>query len=228
MVTRYVIAFLFCFAMGNAQTITFRGCEALFENQDYIFNLTGSDGTGRNIYITTPVTGDQQCGGIGTCEFKIIWNNTLARWEFIADAGNGGFSETLAMYYNTSASLPNPPSLTLGTWVENTATTQSICGGNLSGSNATLSGAIQNTLLGNADFERQTLMVFPNPVKDMLTVKLGDITEGKLSIFNNLGQMVLNQFVKDENINVSGLQAGIYIIRLEVDNKSYVNKFIKL
>jgi hypothetical protein len=43
----------------------------------------------KKIYITTPVDGDQSCGGLGTCEFKIQWNNALTRWEFLADEGNG-------------------------------------------------------------------------------------------------------------------------------------------
>jgi hypothetical protein len=225
--TRFIIAFLFCFALGKAQTITFNGCQALFENQDYTFNPDGIDGTGRNIYTTTPVTGDQPCGGVGTCEFKIKWNATLSRWEFIADAGAGDFTETFTIYYNTSASVPNPPSVTLGSWVENTVMTQSVCGGSLSAGNSELTGSVQNTLLNTPGFERGTLTVFPNPVTEMLTIKLDDLTEGNISIFNNLGQMIIAQPMSENTINVSGLQNGIYYIRLDSDNGSYVSKFIK-
>lgn len=228
MVARYIYAFLFCFAIGNAQTVTFRGCQVLFENQDYTFNQDGTDATGRNVYTTTPVTGDQHCGGVGTCEFRIKWNAALVRWEFLADAGNGGFSETFIIYYNTSASLPNPPSLTLGSWVENIPTTQSLCGGNLSSGNSVLSGNVQNTLLGTPDFENQVLMLFPNPVREILTVKLGTLTTGKITIFNNLGQLVLSEVMQQEQVNVSALQSGMYMIQFEADNKSYVSKFIKL
>lgn len=229
MMTRYVIAFLFCFAIGNAQTITFRGCQALFENQDYTFNRdAAADATGRYSYTTTPVTGDQHCGGVGTCEFRVIWNAGSSRWEFLADSGSGGFSQTFLIYYNASASLPNPPSLSLGSWVENIPTTQSLCGGNLSTANAVMTGSVQNTLLGNADFDKKAIKVFPNPAGETLTVTLGDVTEGRISILNNLGQVVVSQPMSGESINVSGLKAGIYIIRLDADSRSYVSKFVKL
>ena len=124
----------------QAQTITFNGCHVLFDNQDYIFNLEGTDGTGRNYYITTPVDGAQTCGGIGTCEFKIIWNDVDAQWEFLADDGNGDFSNPLLIYYNTNPSSPFPPAITAGTWVENTSNTSSDCGGNLTPLNASFTG----------------------------------------------------------------------------------------
>src|SRR5688572_23378108 len=116
---------------GNAQTVTFNGCHALFENQNYIFDLETTDVSGRNVFSTSPADGNQSCGGLGTCEFKILWSTARSRWEFVADSGNGDFVNPHVIYYNTSASIPNPPGLSLGTWVENTATTISSCGGSL-------------------------------------------------------------------------------------------------
>ena len=72
----------------NAQTITFKGCTSLFDDQEYVFTKTGTDGTCRNIFTTTPLDGAQECGGIGTCEFKLQWSTVESRWEFLADDGN--------------------------------------------------------------------------------------------------------------------------------------------
>ncbi|MCS3871677.1 hypothetical protein J3D55_004593 [Chryseobacterium ginsenosidimutans] len=112
--------YLLCLALGSsafAQTITFNGCHNLFDNNNYVFNKTGVDTFNKGIYITTPVTGDQDCGGLGTCEFKIQWNNTLSRWEFLADDGNGTFANPNLIYYNSTGNntfLQNPPAITFG------------------------------------------------------------------------------------------------------------------
>jgi len=110
--------FLFLlFAQLSFAQITFNGCHVLFEDQDYIFEIVGTDMTGRNIYETIPIDGEQDCPGLGICEFRISWSTVNSRWEFIADDGNGDFSNPYLLYYNTTATTPNPPGLTEGTWV---------------------------------------------------------------------------------------------------------------
>lgn len=211
----------------NAQTVTFNGCHTLFENQDYVFNLETTDASGRNVYSTTPVDGNQTCGGLGTCEFKILWSASNSRWELIADSGNGDFVNPYLIYYNTSASIPNPPDLTLGTWVENTADTNSDCGGNLTTGNASLSGSVQSTVLGVDSFSGsiRSVVLYPNPAEDMITLVTKEPLDS-FSVFTMLGQMVMN--VKNSNIaNITLLQKGVYFIRLNTNEGVQVLNFIK-
>lgn len=211
----------------NAQTVTFNGCHTLFENQDYVFNLETTDASGRNVYSTTPVDGNQTCGGLGTCEFKILWSTSNSRWELIADSGNGDFVNPYLIYYNTSASIPNPPDLTLGTWVENTADTNSDCGGNLTTGNASLSGSVQSTVLGVDSFSGsiRSVVLYPNPAEDMITLVTKEPLDS-FSVFTMLGQMVMN--VKNSNIaNITLLQKGVYFIRLNTNEGVQVLNFIK-
>ena len=107
--------------------ITFNACHPLLEDQDYIFNNIDTDATGRNIFETNPIDGNQPCGGIGSCEFQIAWNNVNNRWEIYADDGNGTFSNRFVLYFSNENTLPNPPG-PLDTWVEETSVTQSLCG----------------------------------------------------------------------------------------------------
>jgi hypothetical protein len=163
---RKILTFsLFLFVtLINAQTITFKGCLPLFDDQNFVFTQTGTDGTGRNIYITTPADGLQDCGGLGFCEFKIQWSVANNRWEFLADDNDGTFTTTNLIFYNTSASTPNPPSLALGSWIENTTVTSGGCGGNLTPNNATMTGGVQDTVLGNDQFVLEnSIVVYPNP-----------------------------------------------------------------
>jgi len=212
-------------SLANAQTITFNGCHALFDNQNYIFNQTGTDGTGRNIYTTTPVDG-QPCGGLGTCEFKIQWNNANARWEFLADEGNGTFTTPFLIYSNSSASTPNPPSLLLGSWIENSALTSGYCGGTLTSSNSVLTGEVQDTTLSNKQFSiNKGIELYPNPTNNLLTIiSSSSITE--ITVWNVQGQKVLN-YGNVSSIDVSMLQAGIYITRIQTENGLKISNFIK-
>lgn len=198
----------------------------MFENQDYVFSLEATDASGRNIYITSPVDDNQVCGGLGTCEFKILWSSANSRWEFIADSGNGDFTNPFLIYYNSSASTPNPPDLTLGTWVENTAVTNSDCGGNLTGGNAVLTGFVQGTVLGITDFfVNRGVVVYPNPATEMITVASNSQIQG-FSVLNLQGQIVLN-VVEGNVANISRLQNGVYFLRLNTKDGIQVLNFVK-
>ena len=54
----------------------------MFDDQNFVFKKTGTDTSGRNIYVTTPLDPGQDCSGLGTCEFKFQWNSSTSKWEF--------------------------------------------------------------------------------------------------------------------------------------------------
>ncbi len=209
----------------QAQTITFNGCHPLFDNQNFVFSISGTDASGRNIFVTTPVDG-QSCSGLGTCEFKILWNSTSSRWDFIADSGNGDFVNPNLVYSNTSASLPNPPSLNLGSWSENNGVTTGLCGGTLTSGNATFTGAVQDNTLGVNDFDiNKGIVLYPNPTANWLNIKSSSVIK-EVTIWSIQGQKVLG-FENGNVIDVSGLQSGMYITRIQTENGLQVSRFIK-
>ena len=211
--------------MMNAQTITFKGCIPLFDDQNFVFSKTGTDATGRNIYITTPVDG-QDCSGLGTCEFKFQWNSSTSKWEFLADSGNGDFVNPFLIYSNTSSSAPNPPDLSLGTWVENIAETSGDCGGNLSSSNATLTGAVQSSVLSTSDLDRLDFKAYPNPVKDYLVFS-GNLKIKSVELISYSGQKLSELKIINGKVNVANLKKGFYILKLETDKGEKTIKIIK-
>jgi hypothetical protein len=226
--------YLLCLALGSsafAQTITFNGCHNLFDNQNFVFTKTGVDAFSKGIYITTPVTGDQDCGGLGTCEFKIQWNNTLSRWEFLADDGNGTFANPNLIYYNSTGNntfLQNPPAITFGTWVENTAVTSGACGGNLTAANSTMTGDLHSTSLATSDVKTDAtkIQIFPNPVADV--IRVSGINNGQsIQIYNMAGQLVKSETF-DQKINVSELSSGVYLLKISTKNfQTHEFKFVK-
>lgn len=209
-------------------TISFNGCHNLFEDQNFTLTQTGTDTFNKKIYITIPVTGDQDCNGLGTCEFKIEWNNAQSRWEFLADSGNGDFVNPYLIYYNSTgnSAASNPPNNTFGTWVENVAVTEGACGGNLTAANSTMTGDVHNSSLAVDGAARAKIQLFPNPVTDFITIS-GVESAKSVEIFNVSGQLVRTEKF-GEKLNVSNLKPGVYVLRIISDQtKMGELKFIK-
>ena len=221
-----LLFFVLLSSMMNAQTITFKGCLPLFDDQNFIFNKTGTDASGRNIYVTTPIDPAQDCSGLGTCEFMFQWNSTTNKWEFLADTGNGDFVNPYLIYSNSSASAPNPPDLTLGTWEENTAVTNSECGGNLTAVNATLTGEVQSTVLSTADLDQLDFKAYPNPVKDNLIFS-GNLKIKSIELISYAGQKLAELKLINGKVNLSHLKKGFYILKLNTDKGEKTIKIIK-
>jgi Secretion system C-terminal sorting domain len=72
--------------------------------------------------------------------------------------------------------------------------------------------------------------VYPNPVKDFLTVELPQNTEGGAwLIYNTLGEIVKRFNVTERNLDVRALSKGIYFIHFEAQGKDqFSQKFVKI
>ncbi len=140
----YIFSVVLC---GNSfSQITFRGCTTNgLGNQDYTLSNTGTTndgGTVRNTFESTPSDFGQGCPA-GVCEIRMIWNISASRWEVQLDndgpVGTPDYT-TSPLYFNTTASFPNPPDLTLGTWADASGGACPI------GELVTLSGDVQSSI----------------------------------------------------------------------------------
>lgn len=94
---------------------------------------------------------------------------------------NGGSTFPNVLYTNSSASLPNPPDLTLGTWVA-----IGPCSGQAL---TTFSGDVQSglTLVINDYNKLSNLLITLNPVNNRLKIQLKETLE-KIVIYSLLGE----------------------------------------
>jgi hypothetical protein len=70
--------------------------------------------------------------------------------------------------------------------------------------------------------------ISPNPVANTLYIHLPNPGNIKYSIFNMAGSKVQSGITKDKSIDVSGLQAGVYLLRLEEGGKpAKIGRFVK-
>ena len=81
---------------------------------------------------------------------------------------------------------------------------------------------------GVEDESSVTLKMYPNPANDVLTLSTQN-TVNTVEIFNVLGKKVITMQVEDTSaeINVSNLNAGIYLIRYQINNSTSTKKFVK-
>lgn len=84
---------------------------------------------------------------------------------------------------------------------------------------------IVSSSLFNPGIQDFTLHVYPNPTNSITTIHLNDdpLTQGKLQVFNNVGQLIMTQVIaKGEHkkeLQVEELPKGLYTISIEIGSK---------
>jgi hypothetical protein len=83
--------------------------------------------------------------------------------------------------------------------------------------------AYSETLSAN-DFKAATISIYPNPVSDVATIATNGQQVKLVNVINTLGQTVLQG--STNTIDLSNLQNGIYIIKVQFDNNQVATKKI--
>jgi dienelactone hydrolase len=86
--------------------------------------------------------------------------------------------------------------------------------------------------LGNQEaVSEYGIMMFPNPVNDVLTIKFSaENLGGNFSIYNEIGQMVQQSKIenKETQLNLSELSDGLYFMTYSKDSFTSSGKFVKV
>lgn len=84
------------------------------------------------------------------------------------------------------------------------------------------------TTLGTADLDLKNVVLYPNPVKDILNINL-DKNITAVALYNVLGQEVLAKFFNSNEIafDISSLTSGTYFVKVVADNQVKTIKVIK-
>ena len=86
----------------------------------------------------------------------------------------------------------------------------------------------KNTVLANASFESNKFVLYPNPATNELTIESKTAIDS-VSITNMLGQNVLNNTTSNavEVVDISNLQAGVYLIKVGSEGQTSTKRFVK-
>lgn len=89
--------------------------------------------------------------------------------------------------------------------------------------------AVNVTPLSTDSFTKNGFSVYPNPALDVLNITSNELTINAISIVDINGRIVKQVSSNQTNaqVNVSDLTSGVYMITIESDNGSTVQKFIK-
>jgi len=91
-----------------------------------------------------------------------------------------------------------------------------------------LSIFIDSLVVGITTIEQSPIMVYPNPVFDVLHIVNNNQQNMQISLFDFLGREVLNQDASDKTeIDISKLPAGIYNVRIQHGNAIVSRKVVK-
>lgn len=88
-----------------------------------------------------------------------------------------------------------------------------------------ISNAIQG-ITGDTDFSNAEMSIYPNPAKHTLNISLVEATGKDYVIYNTVGQVV-GKGTYTENVDVSSLQSGVYIIEVNTENNKLRKRFVK-
>ena len=80
-----------------------------------------------------------------------------------------------------------------------------------------------------AEFNSSSVSFYPNPVENVLNLRLPENSYQKLEIFNMVGQKVMQETITPDqkSVNVNDLQKGVYFISFTGNAGAYTAKFIK-
>lgn len=71
----------------------------------------------------------------------------------------------------------------------------------------------------------EDIKLYPNPAQNKLTVE--GISIDNLQVFNLLGERVLVSYNNKQELDISGLTSGVYVVNINSEQKSYTLKFVK-
>ncbi|WP_326936859.1 polysaccharide lyase family 8 super-sandwich domain-containing protein [Flavobacterium sp. PL11] len=88
--------------------------------------------------------------------------------------------------------------------------------------------ALTNAALSSQEFEKSAILVYPNPVSDIVTISgLEAVAIKNASIISILGQNLGNFKIRNNQIDVSNLSDGVYLLKLQFeDNKVVTRKIV--
>ncbi len=88
---------------------------------------------------------------------------------------------------------------------------------------------IDQSALSIASLEKIGVQVFPNPIKDKLTVKVPDLSNSVIEIYNLNGQLLRQDILlkTSTDVDLKLLSSGIYILRIRTDQGIGTMKLIK-
>ncbi len=93
--------------------------------------------------------------------------------------------------------------------------------------NIVAAAAVSGIADTNSNDSLAIVSLYPNPTRDILNIEMNRSAKLDYAVVNYLGQIVQSGKIDSNAINVSNLNAGVYILQVNDGQKSITKKFIK-
>ncbi|WP_431133638.1 T9SS type A sorting domain-containing protein [Psychroserpens mesophilus] len=74
--------------------------------------------------------------------------------------------------------------------------------------------------------EKHKFKIYPNPAENQVFIESESLNEIIINIYNLIGENVLSRPLKNNFVNVSSLNSGVYMLNIEQDNRTVTKKLI--
>ena len=84
--------------------------------------------------------------------------------------------------------------------------------------------------MANDSQELSKLIIYPNPINEIMTIKFPSATIAEVVIYNILGEETMRNSISDlsNQIDISYLKSGLYLVSIETETLAITKKIIKL
>ena len=77
------------------------------------------------------------------------------------------------------------------------------------------------------EIEKKNPTIYPNPATNNFTINLGNDEKANIQLFNIVGQQVYSETITGTaQVNVSNLNSGVYMLKINQNGKVYTTKVI--
>lgn len=183
--------------------------------------LNGSGGTAAPTFSTTDYA-------INTTYFVVVkfdfTSNTASLWVNPAIGGTEG-TPTVTNATGTGAAPTQ-----IASFVIRESGTTTAGSGNVSIDEARMGANwayVTSSVLRNQENQISGLSIFPNPVKSgVFYINTNANAERTVTVFDVLGKQVLNTTTSESAINVSGLNSGVYMVKITEEGNTATKKLV--
>ena len=89
-----------------------------------------------------------------------------------------------------------------------------------------ISNSVNQGITGDTGFDSSEMSIYPNPAKHTLNISLVEANGKDYVIYNVMGQVV-GKGSFTENLDVSSLQSGVYMLEVNTDSNKFMKRFVK-
>lgn len=166
-------------------------------------------------YVLPAIALKINCPGTQTVNADVSGTYTVPSFASLSNAINGNCNAVITQSPAVGAVVPQ------GTHVVTMTATSG------SSVNCTFNLVVQAPLGVDEVVKNRAVVIYPNPATNTLNIKGEFDTTEKVSIFNMLGQNVMNHVINasETAIDISKLSNGVYIMNFELSKTPY--KFVK-